>query len=221
MHGDLIPAKKDVRGDWKFYICSVKKSSRGQRCDARRIGARKLEKAVIDSLLTLVLTRDNLRPIANAIEAETIEATNSAETSLAVAREALAQVVRQIDNLTEAIADIGLSPSLKQKLTDRERERETLWAQIAHNEHLLSQAQANGAITDALLDDWVADMRAAITAGGDVARRAIRQFVDKIVLKGDVGEIFYTFPRTESVDRLGKQRVDLRGFEPLTSTVRL
>lgn len=120
---------------------------------------------------------------------------------------------------------MGLSPSLKEKLTKREGEKERLKAEIALLERTLVR-EPIAHITEVMIDDWLVYVRAALQSDDlELARRALRQFVSKIVVKNGEGEIYYTFPVLENFDKcrddLGKGSVDPRGFEPLTSTVRL
>ncbi len=55
----------------------------------------------------------------------------------------------------------------------------------------------------------------------DLARRAIHQFVAKIVIKNGTGTLYYTFPLEDELYMPSKRSVDLKGLEPLASTVRL
>lgn len=149
MLADFIPAKKGQRGHWDFYICARKKNSRDLKCDSKRIGARVLETSIIQALIEQVLTRDNLRPIADTIAQQLLETNQSASTRLSVVQTELQQVERQIDNLLSAIEDMGLSPSLKEKLTKREAECERLKSHAAQLQALVVQVSdiPRGAMT--------------------------------------------------------------------------
>lgn len=218
MHAGSIPAKKGVRGEWRYYICNTKKNSRGMSCDSDRVGARMIEKAVIESVLTHVLNREYLRPLADAIHEENADATRDARAILDSAEEKLAQVERQIANLVDAIAEGGLSSSLKERLNTREAERIELRATIANQKRVLEQVDAIANVTDEMLDGWLTTVRNALTGGNvDIARSALRQFVEKIVLKGDQGDIVYAFDNVGGVERLVYGSVDLRGSAPLPS----
>ncbi len=214
--------QKQKRGAWEYYICGVKKNSRDQKCDSRRLGAHLIEHAVIDSLMRDVLTRDNLRPLADAIAAQLADTNRDAATRLSALQAELDQVERQLANLIGAIENMGLSPTLRDKLTKREAEKERLKGDIAQFEKMLISSPDIADITGELLDDWLLWIRATLE-GEDVelSRRALRQFVEKIVIRGSEGHITYTFPIEQRVDDLGHRDMDLRGFEPLTSTVRL
>ena len=108
------------------------KNSRDHKCDAKRIGARVLEQSIIDALVIHVLTRYNLRPLTELIAQQVRETNNDASIRLSAIQADLQQVERQIENLLNAIENMGLSPSLKEKLTKREAEKAHLKSQESH-----------------------------------------------------------------------------------------
>lgn len=134
---DCISPKEGKRGRWDFHICSTKKNTRDHKCTSKRVGARILEQSVLDSLMNHVLTRDNLRPLADVISAQLAQTNTDAGLRLTALRNELEPIERQITNRIGAIEDMGLSPSLKEKLTKRESEKERLKAEIALLERTL------------------------------------------------------------------------------------
>ncbi len=225
MLADFIPAKKGQRGHWDFYICSMKKNSRDHKCDAKRIGARVLEQSVIDALVNHVLTPDNLRPLGESIAQQVRETNNDASIRISAIQADLEQVERQIDNLLSAIENMGLSPSLKEKLTKREAEKSQLKSQESHLKKLIVKIIDIPQVTNEMIEEWIVHLRDGLkNAELEVSRRTLRQFVSKVVVKDGKGTIYYTFPVGSGDTKrlgLGKEDMDPRGFEPLTSTVRL
>ncbi|NUQ04670.1 MAG: hypothetical protein HUU31_12360 [Anaerolineae bacterium] len=215
MLADYIPAKEGVRGHWDFYICNTKKNSRNHKCPSKRIGARILEQSVIDCLMNTILTRDHLRPLADAIAQQVSQTNTDAGVRLSAVQDELSHVERQVNNLLNAIEEMGLSPSLKEKLTKREAEKERLKSEVSVLERTIISVTEIPHITDAMIDEWIAHIRTALQSTDlEVSRRAIRQFVSKIVVLDGEGEIYYTFPvLPDGTDRrhLGKGEVDLRG----------
>jgi len=221
MLADRIAPKTGKHGRWDFYICSTKKNTRDRKCASKRVGARVLEQSVVDSLMNNILTRENLRPLADVISDQLAQTNTDAGLRLTALRNELDPIERQIANLIGAIEDMGLSPSLKEKLTKREGEKERLKAEIALLERTLVQAPDIARITDAMIDEWLVYIRAALQSDDlELARRALRQFVSKIVVKNGEGDIYYTFPVLENPnerrDDLGKGNVDPRGRVPYT-----
>jgi hypothetical protein len=75
---------------------------------------------------------------------------------------------------------------------------------------------------DDLLNEWIAYLRMAIEEGErPLARQLLQQFVAKIVINEGTGTLYYTFPFPDDLYMPSFRDLDLRGFEPLTSTVRL
>ena len=230
MLSDFIPAKKGQRGHWDFYICATKKNSRGHKCVSKRIGARILERSVIDSLMTHVLTHANLRPLADAIARQLLQTNNDVGVRLSAVEAELDQVERQVANLLSAIEDVGLSPSLKEKLIQREAEKERLHTEVANLKKMMVKSKAIPFVTDQMIGEWLDHIRAALQSDNlEVARKALRQFVSKIVIKDRAGIIYYTFPvvTDEECIGLGKGNVDLMRLQsnlffpqaaPLTSS---
>jgi hypothetical protein len=219
MLADFIPAKKGQHGHWDYYICSRKKNSRVHKCACRRVGARGLEQAVVDSLMTHVLTRENLRPLADTIAQQLMQTNTDAGVRLDAVRTELEQVERQIDNLLRAIEDMGLSPSLREKLTKCEADKERLCTEVLRLEKMIVKARDIPRITDEMIDDWLVYIRIALLSEDiELARRAIRHFVSRVVIKNGAGVIYYTFPLFEEQNcrHLGKGAMDLRVSVPLT-----
>jgi hypothetical protein len=115
---------------------------------------------------------------------------------------------------------MGLSPSLKDKLTKREAEKEKLKGEVALLEQMMVKSPNIPLITNTMLDEWIAHIGAALRSDNtELAHRALRQFVSKIVLEEGEGDIYYTFPvPAEAQERihLGTGNVDVRGAVPNT-----
>jgi hypothetical protein len=123
---------------------------------------------------------------------------NAVEVRLDSIRTEQEQVEHQIDNLHRAIEDMGLSPSLREKLTKREAEKERLSTEVLRLEKMIVKARDIPRITDEMIDDWPIYIRTALLSEGiELARRAIRHFVSKVVIKNGAEIIYYTFPLFE------------------------
>jgi hypothetical protein len=93
---------------------------------------------------------------------------------------------------------------------------------LATLEALMVQPKRIRYVSQDMLRQWIEHTRDTLESGDrDLARQAIRQFVAKIVIKNGTGTLYYTFPLEADLYMPSVRSVDLRGFEPLTSTVRL
>ncbi|MCB9453111.1 MAG: recombinase zinc beta ribbon domain-containing protein [Anaerolineaceae bacterium] len=222
MNAESIPGKKGKRGNYSFFICSAMKNSRGQTCQAKRVSTRALDETLIENLLAHVLTLENLRPLAQNIARSLEERSHDAGTRIAVLEDQLAEVKQSLENILDAIEKMGYASHLQQRYDQRKREEEELLTEITTLHALQVNPRQIAQISDEALEGWINTMRAALQ-GEDksLIRRIIQQFVGKIVIKEGTGTLYYTFPFPDDLYMPSFRDLDLRGFEPLTSTVRL
>lgn len=122
------------RGRNEAYRCSRAKRRAG--CTASRIGRRKLETAVFDTLNQYILIPDVLEEMFT-IEARSIDhIENRKETQLATLHAEKKKLASQIANLTRAIADKGHSEALLNRLTQLESQRAQINTEIRELEAL-------------------------------------------------------------------------------------
>ncbi|HXW74241.1 MAG TPA: zinc ribbon domain-containing protein, partial [Steroidobacteraceae bacterium] len=101
----------------------------------------------------------------------------------------IAELTREIENLADAIAKVGLSEALAERLKVAERERS----------HMIA-AQGAGrseprALPQATIEHRVAIMRQRLAGGGEAARQALREiFPQALVITIDGGRLFAEFP---------------------------
>jgi hypothetical protein len=223
MNIEHIPAKKNSRGDYTFFICMTAKNSRGQVCGKpKRISIHSVEQAVIDNLLTHVLTIENLRPIAKQLSQSLMQRSSDAGIRIATAEKQLAEVQKSMNNLMDALEKMGYASHIQQRYDQRRREEAELLAELDQLKRLKVNPKQIHLLSDAMLQSWIDKMRKALE-GDDkpLKRRMIQQFVAKIVLKHETGTLYYTFPLPDDAYMSSYRDVDLKRFELMTSTVRL
>ncbi len=222
MNVENIPGEKGKRGSYTFFICTTMKNSRGTHCQAKRIGLKSLDRTVIETLLAHVLTMDNLRPLAVNIAKSLEERSNDAGTRITALEDKLAEVQKSLENILDAIEKMGYAKHLQERYDKRKREEEELLSELEILQALQVNPRQIAQISDEALEGWIQYMR--VTLEGEdraLARRIIHQFVAKIVIKEGTGTLYYTFPFPDDLYMPSYGNLDLRGFEPLTSTVRL
>lgn len=199
------------------------KNSRGTACEAKRVSMKSLDQTVIENLLEHVLTMDNLRPLATNIAESLIERSTDAGTRIMALEDRLADVQRSLENIMDAIEQMGYAKHLQQRYDQRKREEEELLTEITTLQALQVNPIEVAWISDEALEGWITYMRDALTNEEDrlAARRIIERFVAKIVIKEGIGTLYYTFPFPDDAYMPSVRDLDLRGFEPLTSSVRL
>ncbi len=222
MHVGTIPAEEGVRGEYIYYQCSTGNNSRGERCQTKHTSLKGLDKAVIDNLLDHIITLENLQPLADEIAAHLSERSKDAHTRIAAVQSKLDEVRRSMDNLLNAIEKMGYAPHIQDRYDERRRDESELVAELERLEALMVKPKQIKYVSQDMLKQWIEHTRETLESGDrGLARRAIQQFVAKIVIKNGTGTLYYTFPLEANLYMPSVQKVDLKGFEPLTSTVRL
>jgi site-specific DNA recombinase len=222
MNIEHIPGEKGKRGNYTFFICATMKNTRGTHCQAKRIGIKSLDQTVINNLLAHVLTMDNLRPLAEQIAQSLSMRSRDAGTRILAIEDQIAEVQKSLENILDAIEKMGYATHLQQRYDARKREEEELRSELAVLKALQVNPKQISYISEEALEGWIQYMRDALE-GEDrsVARRVIQQFVAKVVIKEGTGTLYYTFPFSDDLYMPSYGNLDLKGFEPLTSTVRL
>jgi len=194
MLADTIPANEH-RSQWDFYICSLMKNSRGERCKTKRISAEALNHAVIEKIMTDILTHENLRPIADELVQAMTEMNRDVSERLVAIQGRLSEVQAALNKLMDVIETVGLSPNVQKRLAEREAEERELLTQMAEQEALIVRARDVPKITNKKLDEFIASIRETLMNDDvEVARAALQRFVAKIVVHEKTGTIYYSFP---------------------------
>ncbi|MBN1564270.1 MAG: zinc ribbon domain-containing protein [Anaerolineae bacterium] len=222
MHIGTIPAEEGKRGEYIYFQCSLGNNSRGERCQEKRTSLKGLDQAVIDNLLEHIVTIENLQPLADEIAAKLSERSKDAHTRIAAVQSKLDEVRRSMNNLLDAIEKMGYAPHIQDRYDERKREESELLAEMVSLEALTVKPRQIKFVTNDMLKQWVEHTRETLENGDrGLARRAIQQFVAKIVIKDGTGMMYYTFPLEGELYMPSVQKVDLKRLELLTSTVRL
>jgi DNA invertase Pin-like site-specific DNA recombinase len=195
MHADTIPAKEGVRGQWDFYVCTRRVSTRGRECNAQRISAAALEQAVIDQLMAEVLTMENLRPIADNLARSLMDRNRSVLAHITALKGRLSEIRLAVSKLLDALEKVGWSTSVQRRLEEREAEERELIADIASLEAAIVEPDEIPDVTDVQLAEFIGHMRATLLGDDfELARETLRRFMAKIIVNGKAGALYYTFP---------------------------
>lgn len=208
MHIETIPAKKGKRGKYVYFICTTKKNTRNDHCQAGRVSLRSLEQSVIENVLEHILTLDTLQPLADEIAGMLTERSDDAGTRINAIEQELCELRKSMGNLLDAIERMGYTPHLQDRYNERQREEAGLMTELATLEVLYVEPDQIDFVTKDMLRDWINHTRETLEGGDSIlARHALRQFIAKIVIKEKTGTIYYTFPL--DVEMSSFQKVDL------------
>lgn len=211
--GDTTTAKRSgSRHD--YYVCNMMKSSRRQRCAARRISAEKLEQVIIDRLMNDVLTLENLRPMADGVAASMTDRNETLDIQIAIKKARLGDATVGADQLADAVEQYGASAILLRRLQEREEEIRELEADLVRLNSMLAPPKSAEQTSDAELLHWINSLKMMLQHGDrELMRRVVRALVIRIVVSGKKVSLEYSFPFGQEF-RKGDLRPE--GLEPPT-----
>jgi len=198
MHGHR---KQGGPGHYAYasYECAVRKHTRTAECSASQLSVRAVEQAVTTALFRDVLTRHNLKPMADDLLHEMRQRQTTQTGQLDTVKAAIAAKEKVINALLDQLEDDELSDETKKtlrgRLNTRITEKNQLVGQKRQIEVSEDHTKALPVVDDALIDEWITTIHRAI-AGDDMqnARHILATIVSKVVVKDRTGTLYYTFP---------------------------
>ena len=197
MHAHRSAATKH-RSLSNAYECAVHKHTHGEACPYYGISHAAADKAVVETLLRDVLTRDTLRPLVEALNTHLASHHTLYTTQSEHLQAQIAEAEKQRRKYAKLIeADDDPSPTLVSELKRYEREKATLLEQKHQIEATGPDAVRVAPITDAQLDAYIECVR-DVLLGADVflAKRIVDHYVNSVIVKKGTttGTLYYTFP---------------------------
>ena len=196
MHGHTIPANTH-RTEWTAYECAVRKHTHNAACTGPSVSATAVHQALVAAILRDVITRETLRPLADALTASLRQQHTTVNAQLLTLTTQIAEREHTLQKIIDVIASDTDTPSaaLLARLKVVEKEKAVLIAQKHQLERTGNTPTPVPTLSDARLDEYVARVR-QVLSGSDVllARRILEHFVDKVIVKGRTGTLYYTFP---------------------------
>lgn len=201
------------REGWSNYRCSA---AHDRRCNANRVGARRVESAVIDKLKQDILTPARLRIILDRLSDHLDHRRRSVLKELDVLNAALQEAKKRAGGLADALALRPASEILLQKLDAEELNVRQITRVIQTTQTELAYLAAFE-LDDQELERIAQRMIDALESG-DVtrARIAISTFISKIEVEPDKLihlKIHWTFPHPDSFDAPAPIAIPLRPGE--------
>ena len=194
---------------WRYYKCDRKRREGNAACaDQHHVGADKLEQRVIQIVLERILTPEHVAHICAEMQERL--GGGRLEEEIADLDGRIAGLRRSLAHLLDIVEQGGLAAvAVGERLAARQAELTGLEAQRAEKERR-QQAFAKALAPEELAAVLVT-LREGVSADEvPVARRALKAFVERVVVRGDELRIDY---RAEVLLALGE--VPPRGFEPL------
>lgn len=142
LSGSKIKSNKKKAGQanlWFYYECSAKQR-KANDCKAQKIPCSILEEAVYREMIDFIFTDQNIALVQSAIQED------DTEQRLLIQQteydRQLSKIATQLEHVTDAIANMGHSTALLQKLRDLEIEQREIYAQSLEIERQLQKKSA-------------------------------------------------------------------------------
>jgi len=183
------------RSPWPYYLCGRKKREGWSSCPTGKIGARKPEQAVLQTVTSRVLTPDFVAALVAEVNDLMDRDAPAARGQIQETERQIARVEEAIDNLLDVAERFG-ADSAGPRLAEREAERAQLQARLQGL--VMQQEERKAAISLEMVQDMLTKMHDTLTDGGLQAQRAL---LSKVVARIDLGRegarVWYAFPLRE------------------------
>ena len=177
------------RGRWIYYRCGRQMRSHDCPYHQPRVAASWIEDAVLNDLLTVVLTPGRIGELTAAVNAE-LNGDAGLQAQAVLLRQQLADLDAHIARLLDALETTGLD-SVGDRLQTREKERRLLRGDLQLLE-AQQQARHSAVLSPAEVAGLLTDLRAHREAADTLELRAIlRLVIDRIVVDGHTYRIEY------------------------------
>ncbi|MDP1714767.1 MAG: recombinase zinc beta ribbon domain-containing protein, partial [Anaerolineales bacterium] len=181
---------------WPYYVCGEKDRKKGfNDCKARRVGAKKADEAILDTVLNRVLTPTYFEELMAELRSR-MEDSGSLETEILEKQIALRAIDRGIQNLLDLAESFGAGAALG-RLKQREAERVVVEAELKQLEAKkdISKVEISPEALSLALDTWRNQVLERLEKGDIPAMKIVlRRFVSKIELGYKQARIEYTYP---------------------------
>lgn len=196
MTGETVYSRKKDHTN-RYYACTLKKRTYGKECNARWVPKDLFELTVLDEVTNHILDVSNLLKLHDGLAEQADRTIQETRTKLDQLLRSRSLTHVQIDRLTDALAEIGSSPAIFEKLKQKERQEQELLAQIQTTEQELEK------LTNLPSDKQVQDLAEKLkpvfqTTDRQKLRRWLHTLIDHIDVQRETkkltGVIYYFTP---------------------------
>jgi site-specific DNA recombinase len=191
--GSAMVFDRSGKTKWGCYLCGKKRRQGWHSCKGRMINAREAETAILDKVLSQVLTADFLPDLLANMSSQLANTTVLDQEAERLAKE-MADCERAIQNLLDLAETFG-AKTAGDRLREREAEhsRLTVEMRLLESKRTAAQVEITPEALSVVLAAWRGEFDGAV---GDV--RALRRFLSRFVAKIELGytlaRVWYTYP---------------------------
>lgn len=197
MYGDVVTRGNfESAKPWRFYLCTLRKHH-VEECESRRADASKLERVVIETVSSRVLTDKKATELLDSINAM-LANKNMINSRIIQQEREVKELEQAVMNLIDMVEKYGSSRQLIERLSQREQE---LKLAVFELEQMQKQKQASGVRMDkSVIVAIVSNLNLTLNNGEiRVRQKLLQKTVGKIEVGRETFRIHCRFP----VDTLG------------------
>jgi len=181
---------------WPYYMCGQKSRYGWDSCQGRMVNAEKAENAILDAVLTRILTPDFIQALLAETRAQLAD-TSAIERDIERLEKQVKETQKAIQNLLDLAETYG-AQAAGERLKAREAELAFHQAEIwdLQSKKAASQLEISPEALKVVLDVWRGKIQAASQAGDVRVLRNLLfpRFITKVELGYDRAKVWYAFP---------------------------
>ncbi|MCI0836824.1 MAG: zinc ribbon domain-containing protein, partial [Chloroflexi bacterium] len=206
--GAKMFGKSGKSGKYRYYVCGVSERMGAEQCAAKPVPVNKIEQAVMQRILNVVLTEPNVERLVVLTNQELRRLISSSTATVAAIEAKLIDVHKRLNRLFEAIetGSIGiddLAPRiriLRVQASELEKRRDSVEMKSCQSEATL--------VDRGQLLIYLGNLKLLLSAGTPAQRKTFLQsFVKGLEKRGDTVTIEYTLPLPPEQTSISKEGV--------------
>ena len=177
---------------WRYYLCGRKKREGYHSCEGRQIGAEPAEAAIMDAVISNVLTPTFFEDLIAEVNVYLDQGTLDLDSQVNAAQKRLAETERAIENLLDLAETFG-ARAAGTRLLDREAQRDRQAAELRSLE--LRRQQSTIEVSPEVVLDVIASARRDLESESIQARRVmLKKFVDRVEMESERATLYFAWP---------------------------
>lgn len=192
--GSAMIKDRTGKNKWDIYLCGRKRRNGWSSCEGRAIDARAADAAVLEAVLTRILTPDFVEDLLSETRAQFVNVADLDREAEQLKRDLL-EIEKKIGNLLEAL-ESG-SKRVLERLEEREIEqgRKRAELRLVEAKRQAAEVEITPEALTAALHFWIGEISESKQAGDIRALKGLLgRFIQKVELGYNQARVWYSYP---------------------------